>query len=151
MIHGDGRSSIDGGATKRQVSTAARPWSTVQTGSVRVRTEFTKAFSESRVLLVWGPPDVWSGASGPACRRSAGVEIDTPFGADQSSIFLVELAGCDPAMNDVHEHAAGVFDNTGVIVVNVAVGLEVAEQVVASECQARTGCASTAQLRTSQL
>src|SRR5262245_12265630 len=47
--------------TNRQARTAARPWSTVQTGSLRVRTELTKARNESRVLFVTGPPNCWSG------------------------------------------------------------------------------------------
>ena len=48
--------------TIRHVSTAAaRPCSTVHTGSLRVRTELTKALSESNVLFVSGPPNFWSG------------------------------------------------------------------------------------------
>ena len=35
-----------------------------------------------------------------------GIEVDASLGADQPRVFLVELGRRDPAMDDVHEHAA---------------------------------------------
>ena len=54
-------------------------------------------------------------------------------------------------MNDVHEDVAGVLDDACIIVVHVAVGLMVPEQVISAHRHGPHGRGLTAQLSTSQL
>ena len=98
----------------------------MQTGSLRVRTELTKALSASNVLLVSDPPSFWSGFLRSGRYEKVPELKSTPPFVPISRVYSsLNLRRCHPAMNDVHEHVAGILDDARVIVVDVAVGLAV--------------------------